>query len=174
MASVPKASAAALRLSMAVPRARGGPGALYITLAGSPELGATSARSKWVLTLAAGRDQNSADLRGSCIARSPLLVSSRRSGRYNITTRAPYRYFYRPSTFRAQHGCPRTPKPAYGDHGRGADFSSNRPALGGSLSFMITASCSAARRRTAATPNPTLMTLPYETSRASCWPGQAS
>ena len=46
MASVPKASAAALRLPMAVTRARGGPGALYITLAGSPELGATSARSK--------------------------------------------------------------------------------------------------------------------------------
>jgi len=46
MASVPKASAAALRLPMAVARARGGPGALYITLAGSPELGATSARSK--------------------------------------------------------------------------------------------------------------------------------
>ena len=106
VASVPKASAAALRLPMAVTRARGGLGALYITLAGSPELGATSARSKWVLALAAGRDQNSADLRGSCIARSPLLVSFRRSGRYNITTRAPYRYFYRPSTFRGQHGCP--------------------------------------------------------------------
>ena len=43
MASVPKASAAALRLPMAVARALGGPGALYITLAGSPELGATSA-----------------------------------------------------------------------------------------------------------------------------------
>ena len=62
MASVLKASAAALRLPMAVTRAHGGQYALYIILAGSPELGATSARSKWVLALAAGRDQNSADL----------------------------------------------------------------------------------------------------------------
>ena len=106
MASVPKASAAPLGLAAAAPSARGGPDALYDSLAGSPELGAASARSTWVLTLVARRDQNSADLKSSYTARSPLLVSSRRACRIGILNSLPYRYFYRPSTFRAQHGCP--------------------------------------------------------------------
>ena len=174
MASIAKASAAALSLPTAAASARGDSVALLDLLAGFRELGRRARARGRTQPMVRTRAEKGSHLSSSCTERGPLLMSSRVAHQCRYTIEATYRSFQPPSTFRSQFGwppdaCNGAREPTSRSRFRAESARSSRIIITDDDSELFGSSAVIARAL-----EPTCRVASYEDPRSPHWPAHPS